>query len=99
MSSQPGVKLIRLPSQADGFMALKSGRAEAFVTAKSTVDAFFEVQDASQFQVNLLERTGEPYAFIASKNKAQMLADIQSALDSMTKDGTLAEMKTKWKLQ
>lgn len=99
MSSKEGVQLIRLPSQADGFMALKSGRADAFVTAKSTVDAFFKVQDASQFQVTTLDGTGETCALVVPKNKPQMLADIQGALDNMTEDGTLAKLKTKWKLQ
>lgn len=99
MSSKPGVKLVRLPTQADGFMALKSGRADAFVTAKSTVDAFFEVQDASQFQVTTLEGTGETCALVVPKSKPQLLADIQNALDNIAQDGTLAQLKTKWKLQ
>ena len=42
MSSKNGFNLIRLPAQADGFMAIKSGRADAFVTAKSTVDLFLK---------------------------------------------------------
>lgn len=99
MSSKAGINLIRLPTQADGFMAIKSGRAAAFVTAKSTVDAFFEVQDASQFHVTILDGTGETYALVVPKNKAKMLIDIQKALDDIEKDGTMAKIKAKWKLQ
>lgn len=99
MSSKPEVNLTRLPTQADGFMALKSGRADAFVTAKSTVDAFFEVQDASEFQVTPLDGTGETCVLMVPKNKPQMLADIQNALDAMEEDGTLAKLKAKWKLR
>ena len=99
MSSKPGIRLIRLPTQADGFMAMKSGRADAFVTAKSTVDAFFEVQEASRFHVTLLEGTGETCALVVPKNKAKLLVEIQKALDEMEKDGTLSTLKAKWKLQ
>lgn len=34
LSSKVETCLIRLPTQADGFMAIESGRADAFVTAK-----------------------------------------------------------------
>lgn len=98
MSSKTGIHLIRLSTQADGFMALKSGRGDAFVTAKSTVDAFFEVQDASQFNVTLLEGTGETCALVVPKSKAKTLVDIQKVLDDMESDGTLAKLKAKWKL-
>lgn len=40
MSSILGIKVVSLPTQADGFLALKHGRADAFVTARSTVTAF-----------------------------------------------------------
>lgn len=99
MSSKTGINLIRLPTQADGFMAIKSGRADAFVTAKSTVDAFFEVQDASQFHLTILEGTGETCALVVPKSKPKMLADIQKALDEIESDGTMAKLKAKWKLQ
>lgn len=99
MSSKAEINLIRLPTQADGFMAIKSGRADAFVTAKSTVDAFFEVQDSSHFHITILDGTGETCALVVPKNKAKMLMDIQKALDDMENDGTMAKLKAKWKLQ
>ncbi len=99
MSSKEGVHLIRLPTQADGFMAIKSGRADAFVTAKSTINSFVEKQDASAFYIQEIENTGETCALVVPKNKPQMLADVQKALDEMEKDGTMQQLKTKWKLQ
>ncbi|HEV8051932.1 MAG TPA: ABC transporter substrate-binding protein [Parachlamydiaceae bacterium] len=99
MSSKGLNNLTRLPTQADGFMAIKCGRADAFVTAKSTIDAFFEVQDASKFHVTILDGTGEKYAIMVPKMKAKMLIDIQNALDDMEKDGTMDQLKAKWKLQ
>ncbi len=99
ISSKAGINVIRLPSQADGFMALKSGRADAFITAKSTVDAFFELHDDSQFHMTVLEDTSETCALMVPKNKAKLLIDIQTALDEMENDGTMAKLKAKWKLQ
>lgn len=99
MSSKGVVDLIRLPTQADGFMAIKSGRADAFVTAKSTVDAFFEVQNPVQFHVTIIEDSGETCALVVPKNKGTMLIDIQKALDDIEKDGTMTQFKVKWKLK
>lgn len=99
MSSKEGVDLIRLPTQADGFMAMKSGRAAAFVTAKSTVDAFFEVQGSSNFHFTPIEGTSDTCALVVPKSKPQLLLTIQKALDEMETDGTLAQLKTKWKLK
>lgn len=99
ISSKKGINVIRLPTQADGFMAIKSGRADAFVTAKSTADAFMATQDASQFHVTLIDGSAETCALVVPKSKPELLEDIQKALDSMEKDGTLAKLKIKWKLQ
>jgi len=99
MSSIKDVNLIRLPTQADGFMAIKNGRADAFVTSKSTVDAFFEKQDALLFNINFIDGTSETCALAVPINKSEMLADVQEALDDMEKDGTLAQLRIKWKLQ
>lgn len=99
MSSKDGINLIRLPTQADGFLAIKSGRADAFVTARSTVNAFFDKQNASQFHTTPIEGTGETCALVVPKSKAHLLTEVQNVLDSMEKDGTMAKLKTKWKLQ
>lgn len=99
MSSKEEINLIRLPVQADGFMAIKSGRADAFITAKSTVDAFFQIQDASLFHVTPIDGSGETCVIVIPKSKPQMLLDVQKALDEMEADGTMAKIKTKWKLQ
>ena len=99
MTSQEGVNLTRLPTQSDAFMAIKSGRADAFVTAKSTADVFLKNQDASLFYITPIVGTGETCVLVVPKSKPQMLVDVQKALDSMESDGTLAKIKTKWKFQ
>lgn len=99
ISSRDDVHPMRLATQADGFMSIMSGRADAFVTAKSTVNAFLEVQDPSQFHAIIIDGTGETCALVVPKGKHEMLADVQKALDSMEQDGTISHLKTKWKLQ
>lgn len=99
MSSRTDINLIRLPTQADGFMAIKNGRADAFVTAKSTVEAFFDKNSSNQYQTSLIEGTGETCALVVPKSKEDLLNDIQKALDSMESDGTLSKLKQTWKLQ
>ena len=58
MSSIQGIKLVRLSSQTDGFIAVKNKRADAFVTANTTVDMFVKEQDISQFSATPIEGTG-----------------------------------------
>lgn len=99
MSTQKGSTLIRLPTQADGFLALKSGRADAFITAQNTVFTFMEKQDAAQYQMTIIEDTGETCAMMVPKQNKQMLADIQKALDELESEGTMTQLKMKWKLQ
>lgn len=99
MSSQKGITLIRLPTQADGFLALKTGRADAFITAQNTVSSFMEKQDSAQYQMTIIEGTGETCAMMVPKQNKQMLADIQKALDELESEGTMTQLKMKWKLQ
>jgi arginine/lysine/histidine transporter system substrate-binding protein len=98
MSSKKEVHLMRLNNQADAFIAVKCGRAQAFVTAKSTVEVFFENQDPSQFHIDVVEGTGETCAMIVPKSKPEILEQVQNALDSMESDGTMDILKAKWKL-
>ena len=99
MSPQKGIHLIRLPSQADGFMSVKNHRADAFITARSTATAFFEQQDASPFHITVLEGTGETCGLVVPKNKPDQLLAIENVLNEMEKYGTIAQLKIKWKLQ
>jgi len=99
ISSKSGFNLIRLPTQADGFMAIKSGRVDAFVTAKSTIDLLFKQQNTSLLHAVVIEGTGETCALVIPKSKPTMLLDIQKALDEMESDKTLDYLKDKWGLQ
>ena len=98
LSAKPEIQLTRLPTQADGFIALKSGRADAFVTAKSTVNTFFTIQDASQFYTTEILGAVETCALVVPKDKTTLLTAIQIVLDDMEKEGAMATLKAQWKL-
>lgn len=93
------IKLVRLATTADAFLALKTGRVDAFVTAKSTVDMFMETQNAKLFQESIIPDANENCAIAVPKKYPELLIQIQHALDEMTNDGTIASLKLKWKLQ
>ena len=98
MSHKPGYTLIRLPAISDGFLALQSGRADAFITAKNTVGQFLERQNEAHLCICQLPDTNESCALLISKKYPELLPQIQGALDAMIEDGTMAHLKTKWKL-
>ncbi len=98
ISSKSGYKVLRLAAPADAFLALQKGRASAFITAKSTVDAFFSSQNSKKFQVTSLGEASESCALVFSKKNTKLLTEVQSILDEMEKDGTLLQYKNKWKL-
>lgn len=98
LTERGDLNLIRLSAPADAFLGIMNGRAEAFVTAESTVTSFLENQDPAMFRYNPIEGVDENCAIVVSKNKSELLAAIQGALDSMERDGTMAKLKRKWKL-
>lgn len=99
LSGHSEINLLRLSAPADAFLALKNGRAAAYVTAQSTVNNFMKTQKEQQFYSAIIDGTAETCALVISKKNPQLLREIQTALDSMEKDGTLAALKKKWDLQ
>ncbi len=98
MSDIKGIQLTRLPAPAESFLALKKGRADAFVTAKSTVRPFFEQYDKADFNVAQIPDTTESAALGISKKYPELLPEIQKALNAIKEDGTLTKLKKKWNL-
>ena len=97
ISSLQGPRIIRLSNPASAFLALESGKAQAYVAAKSTVTPYLKQYDKS-FILNIIPNTEEKYALaISNKNKA-LIPQINSYIDQMEKDGTLNKLKEKWGL-
>lgn len=98
LSEIPNVTIMRLTASQDGFLALKTGRIDAFVTAKNITQPFFEKEGKENYQVDILPGTSENCAMLISKKDPELLKNVQKALDEMEQDGTIASLKTKWGL-
>lgn len=99
LSDKPGMTLIRLANPAQCFMALKSGSVDVFVAARSSLIPFLEQKNAAdQYAMFVLPETGDTYAIAINKKNEQLLEQVNQALDVMRQDGTLEQLKKKWKL-
>jgi len=99
MSNIKGITLQRTTSPVQGFLALKSGRADAYVIAKSSAQQFFDKYEAKTFNTTEIEDVSESYSLAISKKHPKLLKKIQRALSEMEKDGTIDSLKVKWKLK
>lgn len=99
MSDKP-VHLIRLSSAliSDGLLALKSKRADAFVAAYSSVKPFFERHGTNVLQWVPIPNTQETDALAISPQYPQLAQETQKVLDIMEADGTLQQLKKKWRI-
>ncbi len=91
-------ELLRLPAPQDAFLALKTKRADAFVTAKSTLEPFLAKQKEQNFSFYLIENSSQDCCLVISKKYSELQPEIQKALDEMISDGTMAALKAKWKM-
>jgi polar amino acid transport system substrate-binding protein len=98
MSNIKGPHIKRLKSPAESFLALKSGRGFAFVTAQNTIKPFFAQYDAQEFHVASIPNTEESASLAIAPGHTELLNQIQSTLNQMKEDGTLQELKNKWGL-
>ncbi len=103
MSKQSGPTLKRLPSIADALLALKSKRADAFVTAMSTMKPILEQQSPpeqgnAKFNIAQIPDAREEYSLAISKENPNLHEKIKKLLEEMINDGTIKKLKTKWKL-
>lgn len=98
MSSKEGPILRRLKSPAQAFLAIKSGRAFAFVTAQATVKPFFDRHGKKDFSIYTIPDKDESISLAISMKYPELQVPVQDALDEMEKDGTIENLKKKWKL-
>lgn len=99
ISQIEGLDIIRLANVADAFLTLSSNRADAFVSAKTAVQPFFEQYGKDAFHIVTLPNTEEKTALAVSKQYPELYERIQQILQEMKEDGTLENLKQKWKLQ
>ena len=96
LSTIDGVTLVRLPAPADAFIALMSGRGDAFVTAQSTIQTF--IKNNNQYHIAPIGNSPDGCSIALNKSSPLLLEKIQEALNTMEADGTIAQLKKKWTL-
>ena len=92
------VQIKRLKTPAEAFLALKSGKADAYVVASNTARPFLEKYGNRDFSIAVIPDTEDSYALAISRKYAELVLPVQQALDAMEQDGTIAALKQKWKL-
>lgn len=98
ISKLPAINALRLPSVADAFLTLKSGRADAFVSAQSAVQPFFEQHGTAEWVVTPIPNSTDTYALVVSKKHPELYAELQTHLHNMINDGTVSAIAKKWGL-
>ncbi len=93
------VEIVRVSSPliSTGLLTLDGGQADVYVAAKSSLQPFLE-KKSDNYIVTRIDGTGESSALAISKKYPQLYSSLQSAMSEMIKDGTLATLKEKWKL-
>lgn len=98
MSAIKGPQLVRFASPIESFMALMSGRIDALVAAENSIKPFLDHYGAQNFSVASIPDTTDEYALALSKKYPELVAQIQSAIDTLQENGTLDALKQKWHL-
>lgn len=93
-----GSPIVRLMSPADAFLALKSGRAFAYIDAKAAVMPFFQQYGAENFSMMPIPGTGSTIALGFSLKDPKFTEQVQAILNAMQAAGTLDTLKKKWNL-
>lgn len=93
-----GIDLKRLPTVADAFLSLTSGRADAFVVAANNVKPFFKHYSAADFSLFTIPDTNEQTAFAVSKKYPELLEKVQKVLDDLRHEGFIEQLQKKWEI-
>lgn len=97
MKKQEGVHVKSLQHPAEAFLALKTGRFYAYVSARSAVQLFFEQNKDQKFNITELD-VYDSYALAVCNCQPELFEQIQDALNHLEQDGTVLKLKQKWNL-
>ena len=98
LSEKPNLSILRLKTPAEAFLALRNGRAVAFVTAHDTLKPFFDTYGKLEFEAVEISGTNEATSLAITTHQPDLLNEIQICLDQLEKNGILAQLRTKWGL-
>lgn len=94
-----GPRLIRLATANEAFMALKAGRADAYVAALNSLRPLFNKYGKEYFSITPIEGTNENCALGVSKKFPELYQHIEEKIKDMLRDGTMDTLKRKWSVQ
>lgn len=98
ISKIEGPNILRLPTVADAFLTLKSGRADAYILAQSAVQPFFAQHGKEAWAITAIPDTSDTYALPVSKKHPELYTEMQTHLHDMMQDGTVTALAKKWGL-
>ncbi|MBS0623572.1 MAG: amino acid ABC transporter substrate-binding protein [Verrucomicrobia bacterium] len=91
--------VLRLPCPTDAILALKSGRADVFITAENTLKPLAAAERNVTFGSFPIEGTSENCAIMLSKHNKELKEALNLALQQLEEEGVLPQLKKKWGLQ
>lgn len=98
LSHRQEINLLRLPSVSDALLALKHGKVDAFVTGGSTVRPLQDALGKEAIDITPIAELHENLSLGISKKHPELKAKIDTVLQELRDDGTLAKLKEKWQL-
>lgn len=89
-------EIIFLDTNNDAFMDLESGRVDAVVADEILARYYMSQRGVDKYAVLAEDFGREEYGIGIRKSDKQLLANIETALDDMRKDGAAEEISVKW---
>jgi arginine/lysine/histidine transporter system substrate-binding protein len=81
---------------SEGLLALRSGQADVYVTARDAIKPFFDQDKSHAYGMITLEGTQESIALAISKQYPTLYKQVEEVLTSMRNDGTITQFIKKW---
>ncbi|HEY8567384.1 MAG TPA: transporter substrate-binding domain-containing protein [Beijerinckiaceae bacterium] len=94
LESQVGWKVESFGTQSDAVQAVLSGRAFANITGNTV--AAWGVKQNPQLKLSYLHSTGLVWSAAVRKDRTDMRAQLENAIECLKTDGTIAKLHEKW---
>jgi arginine/lysine/histidine transporter system substrate-binding protein len=93
------IDMVRISSPliSTGLLTLDGDQADVYVASKSSLQPFLAKKNKN-YTITPIKDTGESYALAVSKKYPLLYSSLQSTMNEMLKDGTIATLKQKWNL-
>ncbi len=96
VTNQYKIQPLRLQNPIEGIMALKSKRAQVYITAKNTLSPFLKDQKNAELTYFEIKNTSDNCAIMLPKDSIQLLESINQILEDLKKEGFIEDLKNKW---